>query len=88
MRPHFRLPRGLAVLAAASTALVGALAAPSFAAPAQQAPQATPQASHAGLLPPAGAPTLGTPDQATAQHQRLTPAQLPRAARSPVPRPS
>ncbi|MGC0313692.1 M9 family metallopeptidase [Kitasatospora acidiphila] len=77
MRPHFRLPRGLAVLAAASTALVGALAAPSFAAPAQQAPQATPQASHAGLLPPAGAPTLGTPDQAAAQHQRLTPAQLP-----------
>ncbi|WP_283843744.1 M9 family metallopeptidase [Kitasatospora humi] len=77
MRPLFRLPRGLAVLAAASTALVGALAVPSSAAPTQQAPQAAPQTSHAGLLPPTGVTKLGTSDQDAVQHQRLAPAQLP-----------
>ncbi|MGW2376178.1 collagenase [Kitasatospora sp. NPDC001683] len=88
MRHRLRLPRALAVLAAASTAITGLAAAPSFAAPTvqtgQQASQA-PRPAHLGGIAPTGT-AFGLDTNAQTQAGRLAPAQLPpRSPQSAVP---
>ncbi|MFH9347855.1 collagenase [Kitasatospora sp. NPDC017646] len=79
MRHRLRLPRALAVLAAASTAIAGFAAAPSFAAPtAQTGQQASPapHPAHLGGIAPTGT-AFGLDTHAETQAGRLAPAQLP-----------
>ncbi|MEY9943123.1 collagenase [Kitasatospora sp. GAS1066B] len=88
MRQPFGLPRIMAVLAAASTAVAGFAATPSFAAatvkPAQQVSQAV--NPHHGLVSPTGS-LASTDDQDAVQNGRLAPAQLPpRSPRSATPK--
>ncbi|SEL53977.1 M9 family metallopeptidase [Streptacidiphilus jiangxiensis] len=78
MRQSLRLPRFLAGVAAASTALVGLLATPSLAAPATRpAPRPKPTHAVSRLLPPSGTATLGTSSQSAVQDHRLPAALLP-----------
>ncbi|MFI9361608.1 collagenase [Kitasatospora sp. NPDC053057] len=79
MRHRLRLPRALAVLAAASTAITGFAAAPSFAAPTVQTGQQASPASHPahlGGIAPTGT-AFGLDTNAETQAGRLAPAQLP-----------
>ncbi|MFJ7249751.1 collagenase [Kitasatospora sp. NPDC098652] len=102
MRHRLRLPRSLAVLAAATTAVTGLAAAPSLAAPTVQAgAQASPAAgqapgqaapsAHPGGTAPTGT-AFGLDTHAQTQAGRLAPAQLPprspqsAAPKAPAPR--
>ncbi|MER7667188.1 collagenase [Kitasatospora sp. NPDC096128] len=79
MRHRLRLPRALAVLAAASTAITGLAAAPSFAAPTAQAGRQASRAAqptHPGGIAPTGT-AFGLNTTAETQPGRLAPAQLP-----------
>ncbi|MFJ9770690.1 collagenase [Kitasatospora sp. NPDC101157] len=78
MRHRLRLPRALAVLAAASTAITGLAAAPSFAAPTATGRQVSqdPHPGHLGGIAPTGT-AFGLDTHAQTQTGRLAPAQLP-----------
>ncbi|MFI9318461.1 collagenase [Kitasatospora aureofaciens] len=79
MRHRLRLPRALAVLAAASTAITGFAAAPSLAAPTAQTGQQAnraPHPGHLGGIAPTGT-AFGLDTHAQTQTGRLAPAQLP-----------
>ncbi|GAA1944925.1 collagenase [Kitasatospora viridis] len=92
MRQPFRLPKIMAVLAAASTAVAGFAATPSFAAAptATTAHQVSP-ARPSTAIPPTGS-ALGANTNAATQNQRLAPALLPphspqsAAPKAPAPR--
>ncbi|MGK4584902.1 collagenase [Kitasatospora sp. HPMI-4] len=91
MRQPFRLPKIMAVLAAASTAVAGFAAAPAFAAPTAKAGRQVSQATTGRAIPPTGI-ALGASTTAATQNQRLAPAQLPprspqsAAPKAPAPR--
>ncbi|MFF7634477.1 collagenase [Kitasatospora sp. NPDC008050] len=87
MRQLFRLPRIMAVLAAASTAVTGFAAAPSFAVATVKPDQQVNQAANPNRgLPPTGG-IASTNDRAAVQNGRLAPAQLPpRSPQSAAPK--
>ncbi|MFE0464040.1 collagenase [Kitasatospora sp. NPDC058965] len=87
MRPRSRLPRRLAGVLTASTAVVGLLATPSLAAAPATGPvtptaksgahQPATRSAASRLLPPSGTSTPGISSPAAVQDQRLPAAQLP-----------
>ncbi|MEU8516851.1 collagenase [Kitasatospora sp. NPDC048722] len=90
MSQFFKLPRALAVLAAAGTAVVGMGAAPGFAAPDGAPAASASHVSSAGhgprILPPTGSSARDAASREAVQDHPLTAAQLP--PRSPLTAPA